>query len=152
AFAADPVWSVALARADGTTDHQPAYWRRFVASSIAQGGVWLLEDGAAVSVWVPPGGEELSAEGIAELDRFNMAHLGNVGAREMPGLSERFESTHPRDAPHASRSLLAPHPDPRGRGIGQALLAENLASWDAAGAPAYLESTNPANDHRYARA
>ena len=32
------------------------------------------------------------------------------------------------------------------------LLAEDLGGWDAIGVPAYLESTNPANDHRYARA
>jgi len=36
--------------------------------------------------------------------------------------------------------------------IGQTLLAENLVDWDAQGIPAYLESTNPGNDHRYARA
>jgi GNAT superfamily N-acetyltransferase len=52
---------------------------------------------------------------------------------------------------HAYLSLLATHPERRGRGIGQALLAEDLAHWDAHGAPTYLESTNPANDHRYAR-
>ncbi|HET9614245.1 MAG TPA: GNAT family N-acetyltransferase, partial [Candidatus Limnocylindrales bacterium] len=40
----------------------------------------------------------------------------------------------------------------RGRGVGQGLLAEVLGTWDAAGVPAYLESTNPANDHRYERA
>jgi GNAT superfamily N-acetyltransferase len=49
-------------------------------------------------------------------------------------------------------SLLATHPDHRGQGIGQRLLAENLAEFDAVGLPAYLESTNPANDHRYERA
>jgi hypothetical protein len=31
------------------------------------------------------------------------------------------------------------------------LLAHNLAQFDAEGAPAYLESTNPANDRRYER-
>jgi predicted GNAT family acetyltransferase len=49
-------------------------------------------------------------------------------------------------------SLLATHPDHRGRGIGQALLAETLARFDEQGIPSYLESTNPANDHRYRRA
>jgi len=56
------------------------------------------------------------------------------------------------DEVSADLSLLATHPDHRGRGVGQALLAANLASWDRAGVPSYLESTNPANDHRYARA
>jgi predicted GNAT family acetyltransferase len=48
--------------------------------------------------------------------------------------------------------LLATHPDQRGRGVGQALLAANLERWDRDRVPAYLESTNPANDHRYERA
>jgi predicted GNAT family acetyltransferase len=30
-----------------------------------------------------------------------------------------------------------------------ALLAENLARFDAEGVPTYLESSNAANDHRY---
>jgi hypothetical protein len=39
----------------------------------------------------------------------------------------------------------------RGRGIGQALLEANLAEWNELDVPTYLESTNPANDHRYER-
>jgi GNAT superfamily N-acetyltransferase len=48
--------------------------------------------------------------------------------------------------------VLATHHEHRGRGIGQQLLAANLRGWDAQGIPAHLESTNPANDHRYERA
>jgi len=152
AFADDPVWSVALARSDGRVDHHRAYWRIFVESAHQQGGVWVIDDGAAVSVWIPPGGRELSDAAAAELDRSNVDHLGDEGAREMAELYERFEASHPTSPAHAYLSLLATHPDHRGRGIGQALLAENLAVWDASGVPAYLESTNPANDHRYERA
>jgi len=36
--------------------------------------------------------------------------------------------------------------------IGMGLLTENLARVDALGAPAYLESCNPANNKRYERA
>lgn len=151
AFAADPVWSVALARADGSTEHHAPYWRWFVDDAFGLGGVWLL-DHAAVAVWIPPGGEELSEAAIAELSAFNVASLGEAGAREMAELYERFESNHPAEPQHAYLSLLATHPDHRGRGVGQQLLAETLAAWDSAGVPAYLESTNPGNDHRYERA
>jgi GNAT superfamily N-acetyltransferase len=152
AFRDDPVWSVALARADGTTDHVAPYWRRFVAAAIDQGSAWLLDEGAAVAVWVPPGGAELPEAETADLEEFARSELGEAGAGELTELFDRFEANHPHDEPHAYLSLLATHPDHRGRGIGQALLAENLARWDAAGVPAYLESTNPANDHRYQRA
>jgi GNAT superfamily N-acetyltransferase len=152
AFATDPVWSVALTRPDGGVDHLPAYWRRFLEHALEQGSLYVLPDSAAVSVWVPPGGDELSSAGMAALEAFVAEHLGLDGAREINELFDRFEANHPRDEPHAYLSLLATHPDHRGRGIGQALLADNLAGWDAAGVPCYLESTNPGNDHRYERA
>ncbi|HSL34097.1 MAG TPA: GNAT family N-acetyltransferase [Candidatus Limnocylindrales bacterium] len=152
AFQHDPVWSVALARPDGRVDHHAAYWRLFVDAAASQGGVWMMGDAAAVSVWVPPGGVELGPDGVAALERFNLEWLGSDGARQMAELYERFDANHPASEPHAYLSLLATHPDHRGRGIGQGLLAEDLARWDAAGTPTYLESTNPANDHRYERA
>jgi GNAT superfamily N-acetyltransferase len=152
AFAADPVWSVALARPDGRVDHHAAYWRRFVNSAFAQGGLWVIDAGAAVSVWIPPGGRELTDAGIEQLLRFNVECLGVAGARDMSVLYDRFDANHPEGEPHAYLSLLATDPEHRGKGIGQTLLAENLARWDALGVPSYLESTNPANDHRYERA
>jgi GNAT superfamily N-acetyltransferase len=151
AFASDPVWSVALARADGSTEHHGPYWRLFVDAASEEGGVWVLDE-AAVAVWIPPGGHELSEAGTAEVERFAVQHLGEAGARELAELFERFEMNHPPAPPHAYLSLLATHPDHRGKGVGQQLLAANLAGWDAAGVPAYLESTNPGNDHRYERA
>ena len=152
AFATDPVWSVALARADGRVDHHRRYWRWFVEAAADQEGVWLVDGGAAVSVWVPPNGAELSDAALAEVEQYVLDELGPGGAAEMHELFERFEANHPANEPHAYLSLLATHPDHRGRGVGQGLLAEVLGTWDAAGVPAYLESTNPANDHRYERA
>ena len=71
AFADDPVWPVALARADGRVDHHAAYWRRFVDGAFEQGGDRMPDD-AAVAVWIPPGGHELSEAEAAELERFHL--------------------------------------------------------------------------------
>jgi len=135
AFATDPVWGVALAGADGSDTHHLPYWRLFVGSAQR----------------LPPGGLELDDDGLFALEALAQRALGPAGARELEELFERFDVNHPHHAPHAYLSLLATHPDHRGRGIGQSLLAANLAEWDAAGVPTYLESTNPANDHRYER-
>ena len=152
AFRHDPVWSVALARPDGSTDHHAAYWLQYVESALRYSTVFMTEDASAVSVWIPPGGTELSDAGEEALERLVRATLEPAAVRALFQLWERFVANHPRDEPHGYLSLLATHPDHRGQGIGQRLLAEDLARWDAARVPAYLESTNPANDHRYERA
>src|SRR4029079_13413961 len=106
----------------------------------------------AVAVWLPPGGQELDEAGVRALGALVESALAPVVLADLVALFERFEASRAPLAEHYYLSLLATHPDHRGRGVGQQLLATDLARWDAAGLPAYLESTNPANDHRYARA
>ncbi len=157
AFATDPIWSVALARPDGRNDHHEPYWRIFVEGAMRFGTVHRTEHGEAVSVWLPPGvtepTPELTPDREEALERLLVEALDPDGAAAIHALYGRFEASRASVPPdHAYLSLLATHPDHRGRGVGQALLADDLAAWDALGVPAYLESTNPANDHRYARA
>jgi GNAT superfamily N-acetyltransferase len=64
-------------------------------------------------------------------------------------LLNRFDAAHPRDEPHYYLSLLGTHPDHRGKGIGMGLLEHDLALIDAEGFPAYLESSNPADNARH---
>jgi ribosomal protein S18 acetylase RimI-like enzyme len=152
AFEADPVWSVALARQDGrATDLEP-YWRLFVEGALRYGTVHLLDEGAAVSIWLPPYGSELSETQAGALERLLERSLDGAGISAIHELYGRFEASRAGvPASHYYLSLLATDPDHRGRGVGQALLGQDLARWDAAGVPSYLESTNPANDHRYER-
>ena len=153
AFASDPVWSVALARRDGGTDHHGPYWRLYVEGAVAHGTVFLADGGAAVSVWLPPGASELDAAQEGRLDALLADALEPEDDEAMHELYARFEASRAGvPAEHAYLSLLATHPDHRGVGIGQRLLVADLAAWDERSVPAYLESTNPANDHRYARA
>ena len=152
AFATDPVWGAALARPDGDVGHHHAYWRLFVEGAVPQGMVFRSDDEAAVAVWIPPGGEEMSEAQEAELRRIVTENLEPAAQDAMFALWDRFDSNHPQSERHVYLSLLATHPDHRGQGIAQALLRENLAGFDRQGLPAYLESTNPANDHRYERA
>ena len=152
AFLHDPVWSVALARPDGATAHHAAYWQLYVEGALRYSTVFMTDDASAVSVWIPPDGAELSNAGEEAVEQLVKATLERAAVRAMFELWERFAANHPHDEPHAYLSLLATHPDHRGQGIGQRLLAEDLARWDAAGVPTYLESTNPGNDHRYERA
>ena len=78
-----------------------------------------------------------------------IAELSGDRAPEVLKLLESFDSNHPAEPPHFYLSLLGTNPRHRGEGLGMALLAENLAAIDIEAAPAYLESSNAANDFRY---
>ena len=80
-----------------------------------------------------------------------LTELLGDGATRVLETFERFEAAHPSAEPHYYLSLLATDPDQRGRGLGMGLLAATLERIDAEGAAAFLESSNPANDHRYER-
>jgi GNAT superfamily N-acetyltransferase len=156
AFADDPVWGPALALPDGSTDHLTAFWRIYAEGGLRFSTVYVVgEPGGVVqtvAVWTPPGESELSEEQDAAIEQLIRDTYPAERAAALFELYDRFEAAHPHDVPHAYLGLLATHPNYRGRGIGQQLLAVNLADLDARGVPAYLESTNPANLHRYVRA
>ncbi|MGK2931707.1 MAG: GNAT family N-acetyltransferase [Solirubrobacterales bacterium] len=144
AFATDPLWGWAFPESSDLK----VFWEFFAGSALRYPWTFIAGDFAAVAVWIPPGGiemtpeEEVAAEPLLE---------GLIGPRatEVMALIHAFDENHPTDRPHYYLSLLGTRADHRGRGIGMALLAENLARIDVERAPAYLESSNPANDARY---
>ncbi|MEY9950960.1 GNAT family N-acetyltransferase [Leifsonia sp. EB34] len=156
AFRDDPVWGPALVSADGGTGHLLPFWRFFVAGAVGHGTVSVMDgpagEAATVAVWLPPDVDELTPEQERDLDALLVSTLSPERYSAYEELYALFDGAHPREPAHMYLSLLATHPDHRGQGIGQRLLAEDLARFDVDGLPAYLESTNPANDHRYARA
>jgi GNAT superfamily N-acetyltransferase len=148
-FARDPLWAHAMARPDGGTAHHGEFWRLFVEGALRYPWTWLAGGGAAASIWIPPGGTELTAEQERHLQELAADRLGPA-AGDYLELVSRFDAAHPRWEPHYYLTLLGTHPDHRGKGIGMRLLAHDLELIDAEHMPAYLESSNPANDHRYA--
>jgi GNAT superfamily N-acetyltransferase len=152
AFLDDPVWGPALERSDGATDHHRPFWRLYVEGSLRFSSVYLTEGATAIAQWTPPGETELSEDQERRLLEIAGDSLQPDTLHALLELFDRFDAAHPHDEPHAYLGLLATHPDFRGHGIAQQLLAANLAALDARGIPAYLESTNPVNDHRYERA
>jgi ribosomal protein S18 acetylase RimI-like enzyme len=150
AFREDPVWSRAMARPHQDTTHHSAFWRLFVAGALRHRWTWLSGGGEAASLWIPPGMTEMTSEQEQQLAELAAEQLG-AGVGQYVELLERFAAAHPRHEAHYYLSLLGTHPDHRGRGIGMALLEHDLALIDTEHMPAYLESSNPANNQRYAR-
>jgi GNAT superfamily N-acetyltransferase len=151
AFEDDPVWSWAFRVAEHGPGPLHGAWRFMVSSTLDYGWVWRTEGCAAASLWIPPGKPELKPEDEEPFGELLEERLGADAARVLDSFG-RFDRAHPHDrGEHYYLSLLATHPDHRGRGLGMGLLADNLTRIDAEGAAAFLESSNPANDHRYER-
>ena len=145
AFHEDPTWSWAFP----DPVMRQRWWRFCIQNALRYPWTFKTSGFEAVSVWVPAAGTEFSSEDEAKIPRV-LAEL--VGDRVDPvtELLRRFEAAHPRKEPHYYLSLLGTQDAHRGRGLGMALLTENLARIDRERMPAYLESSNPANDRRYA--
>jgi len=150
AFYDDPTWSWAFPDRDTRMDAHRAWWGLYVRSAIPCGSSVLTDDGGAAALWIPSGEPELSGEDEARVEPL-LRELVGAHADEVLELLGRFESNHPHARPHHYLSLLGTHPDHRGQGKGMGLLAEGIAVLDEQGVPAYLESSNRANDRRYER-
>jgi GNAT superfamily N-acetyltransferase len=146
AFSDDPLWGWAFP----DRAKLEVWWRFVIESALRYPWVWVTGQVAAASVWIPPGGSELTDEEEERVEPL-LEELVGPRAPELVELLERFDASHPTAEPHYYLSLLGTHPERRGRGLGMKLLAQNLATIDAEGLPAYLESSNPENDERYER-
>jgi GNAT superfamily N-acetyltransferase len=146
AFSDDPLWGWAFP----DPEQLRVWWRFLIRSALRYPCTWTVDDYAAVAVWIPPGGAELTEDEDDQVEPM-LQDLAGPRAGEIVELLERFDATHPEGPPHYYLSLLGVHPDRRGKGIGMGLLTENLATMDAEGVPAYLESSNSSNDQRYER-
>jgi GNAT superfamily N-acetyltransferase len=149
AFREDPVWSWGFSVRERGLDGMRAAWRLFLHSALGYDWVWRTEDGSAVALWIPPGRADLLPEDEERFVPLMREALGQDAERLLEAF-ERFEEARPSE-PHYYLSLLGTHPDRSGQGWGMGLLADNLARVDAEEAPAYLESSNPANVPRYER-
>jgi len=153
AFDRDPVWSWAFRVPELGPGSLHAAWRFVAGSALDYGWVWCTEGHTAASVWIPPGKPEIKPEDEERFQSMLEQLLGD-GASRLFATWERFDRAHEIELlrqPYYYLSLLATHPDHAGNGFGISLLADNLERIDAEGAPAYLESTNRANDQRYER-
>ena len=152
AFQADPAWGPYSFPDDAHRLRQAAaFWEPLLRAAMRFPWTLVTPGCEAAAVWIPPGEQELTPEHERAFETLVEGLLGARQARVVLDVFDQLDAAHPHDPPHYYLSLLGTHDDHRGRGIGMALLADSLARIDREGMPAYLESTNPANDARYAR-
>jgi GNAT superfamily N-acetyltransferase len=149
-FYRDPLWGWAFPDDDRRRDQHRALWRMFVEGAARYPFTFLTDGATATSLWVPPGGTEMTDEQVAALEPALGEIVGDGAGRVMEAF-DMFEQAHPHDEPHFYLSLLGTHPDHLGHGYGLGLLADNLRMVDEHGMPAYLEASNLANVPLYER-
>jgi GNAT superfamily N-acetyltransferase len=148
AFFDDPLWGPAFPDVARRYAQASAMWRLLIESALRYPWMLVTDKVESVALWIPPGAHELTE---AEADGFEDFLIGIVGrsdAERIMAIFGQLEAVHPTE-PHFYLSVLATHDDHRGHGFGMALLRESLARIDELSAPAYLESSNPANNDRY---
>src|SRR5271170_3152634 len=96
AFASDPLWSRAMARSDGSSEHHARFWKLFIEGALRYPWVWLTVGGEATSIWIPPGGTEMSEEQEDQLTKLANEYLGSAADNYIELLT-RLDATHPRD-------------------------------------------------------
>jgi len=118
-------------------------------AELGLGEMWtdVTAAGEAVTVWTPPGVSYGTPEQESLIDEL-FTDLFGARAAAIHELFEQFEEHGPQGH-YYHLEWWATHRDHAGRGLGAALLNENLARVDAEHLPSYLESTNPANLERY---
>lgn len=150
AFLNDPLWAPTFAKAESPQIAGSQLWRLFVSSAaLRYPWTFMTSNAEAAAVWYPPGAQEFTDAEAAGFDDFLVSIVGRAQADEIQEITRLCDDAHPVE-PSFYLSLLATHQDHRGHGFGMAVLRESLNVIDRAGMPAYLESSNPSNDARYA--
>lgn len=148
AFFGDPLWGPAFPDETQRSRQAAELWRMYTVGGLRHGWLLVTDQVEAAAVWHPPGANELTEEEEAAVPGMLVRVAGQRVADEILELFHLFEGVRPAE-PHFYLSLLGTHDRYRGRGIGMDLLRESLRRIDELHAPAYLESSNPANNRRY---
>lgn len=98
--------------------------------------------GSAASFWVAPEAGDKAVPDAGTIDELRTILGDRAG---LFGEAVGAASAHTPREPHWYLALIGADPAAQGQGHGAALLRSGLAKADAAGLPAYLESSKPSN-------
>jgi ribosomal protein S18 acetylase RimI-like enzyme len=118
--------------------HFPAFVAAFGGEAFAQRTAWMLEDYAAVALWMPPGVQPAADAIVSTLTNGVSPELH----ADVLAVLEQMDAAHPTFS-NWYLPWLGVDPVRRGAGLGAQLLTHCLEVVDADRLPAYLETPNP---------
>jgi len=151
AFDADPIFRAILPDDAHRARALPVLFAEWMTRlHLKHPTTYTTDDLSAAAMWSPPGAWHI---GVLDLAAMAPAMLGALGTRAFTGLRvlHAIEAPHPEAPEHYYLRVIGCEPTRQGDGLGAALLRPVLAQCDAAGLPAYLESSNEMNLSFYRR-
>jgi len=146
AFAEDPVatWTF-----DGKPCLKPVFQRLARDVYLPRGICHLADGDRGATMWLPPGpSKELPPLSLLGAAARLLVDGGPKAMKRALAVDAEMVRRKPK-APHVYLFTIGVLSEARGKGLGRRLLAPVLAGCDAAGLPAYLENSNPANTPLY---
>jgi GNAT superfamily N-acetyltransferase len=146
AFAADPVARWMYRDPQRYLAYFSRFMRAFAGKAFSTETAWRIDGNLGSALWLPPG-ERPDDDAIAAILDESVPREVNAAVNAM---FTEMANYHPHN-PHWYLPVIGIEPDLHRMGFGSALLAEALGRCDQEHMPAYLESSNPANDTFYRR-
>lgn len=148
AFRGDPAWEFMVG--DRYDEVGAFFAGALFDSRVDYGDVWVVDDGAAVSMWEAPDVRERPQDHAREVWRRCRESVGEQVWQRMHDYDEAVSAVRPA-TPHWYLGVLATRPALHGQGFGRAAVEPNLARADEAQLDTYLETSKPGNKTIYAR-
>lgn len=151
AFTTDPVFGWLLQGREDLLRRLTLVFTAFAAGALRKPNAQVLvtPERTAAAIWLPPGGWRTPTREVLRHGPKLVRAFGTATPRAL-SLLTRVEKHHPSE-PHWYLEAIGTIPSARGQGIGPKVLTPVLEQCDAAGLPAYLESSNPRNIGFYER-
>ena len=146
AFSSDPVARWTYPDPDQYLEYFPRFIKAFAGRSFENGTAFLAPDFAGAALWLKPG----VGPNEDELLGLVWESTSSDVQKDLFPLFEQMAKFHPT-YPHWYLPMIGVEPSRQGSGVGSALLQHSLATCDADGLPAYLESSSPKNIPLYER-
>lgn len=140
AFADDPAFRWFFPDPEHFEEQATAFVDAVLRPRLATQTVWVVDDGAAVAMWEPPGAPGASVEGVVPPDTYQRL-------RRWDRAAHRFIP----DVPLWYLGILATHPSHAGAGLAKLAAAPGRARAAADGSTCWLETASARNVAMYER-